>query len=369
MQNVRSPQRWRGGFTLIELLVVIAIIAILIGLLLPAVQKVREAAARSQCQNNLKQLGLALHAYHDVYKALPVGQYNDDNRNWGWGTAILPYIEQGPLWNRLVADKGNFVIFIPGGGGNKHPAFTAVGFNVDNLNNANAVTVGGVAYGGGIIRTGAGGGAAQAVLNVFMCPSDNWPKQTGNNFFGKSNYLANMGNDTSGGNWASWTNPNGSTMNGVLLQSNNNNNTWVVTLQSIQDGTSNTVVVGEVTANAEQGIGTNSPGAYPPGGNNADGANVQNSFPIWAGGNPSYQGQGRQHNYFRLMDVNYPLNLKSTFAARNRNADRCFGSLHSGGANFVFGDGSVRFLSDSINTLAYRAIGSRNGGEPVSNID
>src|SRR3954454_5899516 len=124
----------RVGFTLIELLVVIAIIAILIGLLVPAVQKVRESAARAQCQNNMKQIALACQTYHDTYKSLPpavllgpgIGATDETNFGPNWAVLILPYIEQAPLYNQVQGSINNYKSLAKGAGGSNDQTWRAI---------------------------------------------------------------------------------------------------------------------------------------------------------------------------------------------------------------------------------------------------
>src|SRR4051812_28529516 len=146
----------RRGFTLVELLVVIAIIGVLVALLLPAVQAAREAARRMQCQNNLKQMGLGLHSFHDSYNRFPpCGERNTTNR-WGWQVAILPYIEQNNLYQQLGSPDINTTASMP------FPATTIL----------------------------------QSKINTYRCPSDLNTQQTLNlNFdnYGISNYIVSEG--------------------------------------------------------------------------------------------------------------------------------------------------------------------------------
>jgi len=177
----------RGAFTLIELLVVIAIIAILIGLLLPAVQKVRQAAARASCTNNLKQIGLGMHSYHDSNGHLPhgwvVNAAKQPEPGWSWCVLILPFVEQAALYSTLNPD-----LTTPNGPGA-----------------ANANT--------------------QSRLKVFLCPSDTLANpSTWYDSFGSSNYVCNR----------------------ALCGPNlNSNGPAALRLTDISDGTSNTLMVGE----------------------------------------------------------------------------------------------------------------------------
>ncbi|MFO0864801.1 MAG: DUF1559 domain-containing protein [Gemmataceae bacterium] len=327
----------RKGFTLIELLVVIAIIAVLIALLVPAVQKVREAAARAQCQNNLKQLGLGLHNFHDTFKHFPIGEWNDDNQDLGWGVWVLPYIEQGPLFNQFTN-----IAKVPRNGGG------ANGYSMDGPPN------------GWSGRVNAFQTQASTVLNVYLCPSDVLPNQF-NNGYAKSNYCANIGSapaNISGSNPNNFGCASGYTyanQTGVFSFANNNDNTFCTNMASITDGTSNTIGLGEVTTN-----------------NWAQSTNLgEGALPIWAGGNPNGRGCGDvwgMGSTFRCVDTNFPINFGSRPNGTGWGTDRsilCFSSQHTGGANFVMMDGSVRFLSEATSAAAYAAAGTRAGGEAL----
>jgi len=303
--------RRRSGFTLIELLVVIAIIAILIGLLLPAVQKVREAAARMQCSNNLKQFGIALHSYHDVRDEFPyprailpgtpatVGQYTTGYWSYypssldtvgGWSTRILPYIEQGNLAKPLEgASSATF-------GAAWNQLFTAK-------------------------------------LKIMICPSDTLATGAQASGAAVTTYLGVTGNNESGGSDAS---------NGIFAP-------WfwyqytgkkTVKMTSITDGTSNTVMVGERPPSSDLYWGWF---AY------SDSDNI-----LAHPNRETYTVSGCSGNEVFRNDL--PNNTKASCHYR---------SMHTGGGNWLLADGSVRFVTYS-QAATITQMASMNGGEVVS---
>lgn len=363
-RSPRSSSSPHGrGFTLIELLVVIAIIAVLIALLLPAVQQAREAARRAQCQNNLKQIGLALHNFHGTYGRFPVGQPDNDTNNYSWSFYILPYMEQGNIYDNIkkngVPGASPFVptalVFKtglhswPNGSG-------GISTNVDNT------------YGQGnppaVVDEMDGGGAPQTVLEAFICPSDTIPDQNDHGI-GKSNYCGSMGSNLVSSVGAGIVNPlyvpnlqpvvqcgvaTGNLQNGLLTLDNDDNHSWLWSISDCTDGTSNTFLVGEVTISV-----------------NVSATNTgDNSFPTWSGGGGSGQTScytGNMGCALRIANAEFPINANRT----TENSDLCFGSQHTGGAQFLMADGSVHFVSENINTQRiYAWLASRAGGEVAS---
>lgn len=306
----------RAGFTLIELLVVIAIIAILIALLLPAVQQAREAARRTQCRNNLKQLGLALHNYHDVHLCFPFG-HSGDAKSWSAISQLLPYLEQANL-------------------------YAQIDFSLPQNHAANNA-------------------ARLLELPGLRCPSDlqNTQPATG----GATNYMANKG---SGVLWGLPTGPNASLppQNGVMYFGS------CVRMRDITDGTSNTAAISErILADGNNGVVSPVADVFfsPAAPLTADEAiqvcqavdisNLANQFPLFMGA-PWTNGQ---HTY---LHTNVPNSRSCGFFTINR-ATMPPSSRHVGGVQLLLCDGSARFVSDNIDLGTWRAVGTRDRGEVI----
>lgn len=296
MQTKLHRQR---GFTLIELLVVIAIIAVLIALLLPAVQQAREAARRTQCKNNLKQLGLALHNYHDTYREFPDAQYLNialPNSAWAWSVMILPYIDQAPLYNQLnlntqmFEQAANDPVRLPLMTSPK-PAFICP-----------SDPVGGVNPNRPFLQKASGG------LCVGMVMANTTS-------FAKSNYMACNGNHDNDG----------------IFDSGGG----VVSMANIIDGTSNTIMLGERSS-------LKWPRQTAPTGPWAG---------IWAGQELTCDGITNVWCLAGKTEFQMNTGANSDVAGSTTATDQpliAFGSQHTGGAQFAMADGSVRFISENI---------------------
>jgi prepilin-type N-terminal cleavage/methylation domain-containing protein/prepilin-type processing-associated H-X9-DG protein len=343
-----APAPIRKGFTLIELLVVIAIIAVLIGLLVPAVQKVREAAARAQCQNNLKQIGLALHSYHDAYKALPPSHNATD----GWPALMLPYIEQGNLYNTyklgIGYDQGTNKTAITG----QVPIFVCP--SAPGQSGVFQITQSPDGYGSMVQLPAMMGvidyGAVNQVFDGF--------------------YLAN-GLPVPAGYPGSCLGP---------LQPNMR--TPIVT---ITDGTSNTIMIAEDAAQPSSYVlGKPVATTRPPGKNLIKTEGIGTPTPDWGWADPgfAYSINGCDPtNGFIIQHDGSTAGLVSdggsgftkpsgapVFINGNNNGELY--SFHTGGANVVFADGSVHFLTASMTPAAFAALVTARGGEVNSaNID
>jgi prepilin-type N-terminal cleavage/methylation domain-containing protein/prepilin-type processing-associated H-X9-DG protein len=311
MQDV-SASPFSRAFTLIELLVVIAIVGVLIALLLPAVQAAREAARRAQCLNNLKQIGLAMHNYHGTNDTFPPGYISNTQGNqstgqeigpgWGWGSMLLNNLEQNP---------------------------------VDNAVNSSLLTSD---PGSQTVR--------MASLSVFLCPSNTGSSGPLLITDGSGNTLVS---DLSPGQYVAvagqWEPEEFPTPNNGIFYRNSR-----IGLRDITDGSSTTLMVGERSQNVANATWV---GMIPFG---------------RACNNPSWPVQDCEASNVLILGHTGPSPDETWIDVPNykkAGADD-FHSLHPGGCNFLFGDGSIRFIKETINPQVFSYLSTRAGGEIVS---
>jgi prepilin-type N-terminal cleavage/methylation domain-containing protein/prepilin-type processing-associated H-X9-DG protein len=360
--------RRNRAFTLIELLVVIAIIAILIGLLLPAVQKVREAASRMKCTNNLKQIGLALMNHESTYGNFPPGGLDNGAM---WTAWLLPYIEQQNLYNDIyiLPEGGHFDGTIKGvSGANADWAWPSAPLTTESVTAAG--TGSGMGSSTGAWETVRNIAACEQVISIYRCPSHNIP--TNITICSYEDWWWNARSPISYAacgsgllqNYYQATNvfqaasPNclldGAfqielTVSGVLLGNRQ-------TIAGITDGLSNTIFVGEENYTLQS--------SYVVSSASLDLEGVMRRKACWHTGSDSVDCQYCYNEAIGSTGV--PINTPPVTATSGAALEAwiiSYGSNHTGGANFLFGDGSVHYLSNGITPQTYSALGTRAGGE------
>ncbi len=332
--------RRRHGFTLIELLVVIAIIAILIALLLPAVQQAREAARRTQCKNNLKQLGIALHNYHDTYRSFPPGNLDPNangDRGASWLTRILANMEQGAAAGQITYDDTDWTM------------------QSDRTNRNWAVT--------NALR-----------VSSLNCPSSPLPttrtQSTNSSTQGLGapaeieyqlvNYVGINGSYNRGGSTSccpspsSWTGYARSNYNGMIVPDNSKGE--ATRIADVTDGTSQTIMVGEQSDFYIADDGTKQ-----------DLRACRHDGGPWSGG-----AEGDTGWWLNLTAIRYDINasrIDSGFGHKQPyHRHTLINSAHPGGAQMLLGDGSVRFFSENIDRPTLEAYADRADGTVINEL-